>query len=288
MPGYENGIPNLSSDGSILYFLSSRPGGFGGWDLWQVTITPVVDFNADGIVDSIDICMMVDYWGTDESLYDIAPSPFGDGIVDIQDLIVLAEYLFGDIQCVAHFMLDEAKGSIVNDSARNRDGIVYGTPEWRPSGGVLGGALQLDGVDDYVRIGSMLNPADVELSVFVWVKDGAPGQAVLSQKEAANWLCVDPIEGYLMTELESSGRSGRPLLSRTVITDGKWHQIGLVWDCTNRTLYVDGAVVAEDTQDDLGSSNNSLYIGTDKAMESGTFWSGLIDDVRIYNRVVIP
>ena len=30
------------------------------------------------------------------------------------------------------------------------------------------------------------------------------------------------------------------------------------------------------------------YIGTGKAMEAGTYWSGLIDDVRIYNRAVRP
>ncbi|HUU17696.1 MAG TPA: hypothetical protein VMW72_11140 [Sedimentisphaerales bacterium] len=46
--------------------------------------------------------------------------------------------------------------------------------------------------------------------------------------------------------------------------------------------------VAEDTQADLVVSENGLYIGTGKAMEPGTYWSGLIDDVRIYNRVVIP
>jgi N-acetylneuraminic acid mutarotase/predicted secreted protein len=55
---------------------------------------PSPDFNGDGIVDCADICIMIDYWGTDESLCDIAPAPFGDGIVDIQDLIVLAENLF--------------------------------------------------------------------------------------------------------------------------------------------------------------------------------------------------
>ena len=27
-------------------------------------------------------------------LYDICPAPFGDGVVDVQDLIVLAEHLF--------------------------------------------------------------------------------------------------------------------------------------------------------------------------------------------------
>ncbi len=36
---------------------------------------------------------MVDYWETDEPLYDIGPTPLGDGVVDVQDLIVLSEYL---------------------------------------------------------------------------------------------------------------------------------------------------------------------------------------------------
>ena len=86
-------MPKISSDGSILYFQSNRPGGVGDFDLWQVSILPVVDFNGDGIVDGADVCMMVDFWHTDEPLYDIAPMPFGDGIVDVKDLVLLAEHL---------------------------------------------------------------------------------------------------------------------------------------------------------------------------------------------------
>ncbi len=79
-----------------------------------------------------------------------------------------------------------------------------------------------------------------------------------------------------------------PLLSEFVITDGEWHHIGLVWDGSNRTLCVDGVVVANDIQPGLEGSQMGLYIGTGKAMESGTYFSGLIDDVRIYNRAVKP
>jgi hypothetical protein len=46
--------------------------------------------------------------------------------------------------------------------------------------------------------------------------------------------------------------------------------------------------VAQDTQLGLKSSANGLYIGTGNAMAPGTYFSGLIDDVRIYNRIVIP
>jgi Tol biopolymer transport system component len=85
--------PSLSANGSTLYFSSDRPGGSGRGDIWQVPIIPIVDFNGDSIVDCVDICMLVDYWETDEPLYDIGPMPWGDGIVDVQDLIVLAETL---------------------------------------------------------------------------------------------------------------------------------------------------------------------------------------------------
>ena len=78
-----------------LYFISGRPGGSGGLsDLWQISFDPVVDLNGDGIVDATDMCIVVDNWGTDNKLCDIGPTPFGDGVVDVQDLIALAEHLF--------------------------------------------------------------------------------------------------------------------------------------------------------------------------------------------------
>ena len=91
-----------------------------------------------------------------------------------------------------------------------------------------------------------------------------------------------------MTDLKATGRSGNPLQSQTIITDGLWHRVGLVWDGANRVLYVDGIQVAEDTQDGLEGSNRGMYIGTGKLMTPGTYFSGLIDDIRVYNRVVTP
>lgn len=53
-------------------------------------------------------------------------------------------------------------------------------------------------------------------------------------------------------------------------------------------LYVDDVEVAKDTQPGLVSSEGGLYIGTGTDMALGTYWSGLIDEVRIYNRAVSP
>ena len=90
--------PALSPDGSTIYFDGNSGGdGYGDNDIWQVKFIPIVDFNSDEIVDSLDMCIMVDHWGTDEPLCDIGPMPWGDGIVDVQDLIVLAEHLFEEV-----------------------------------------------------------------------------------------------------------------------------------------------------------------------------------------------
>jgi hypothetical protein len=288
---YTEYLPGTSLDGKQFYFLiSDEPRGLGGYDIWQMPIVPIVDFNADRIIDADDMCIMVDHWGEDYFSCDIGPMPWGDGIVDVQDLIVLSEHLFeevGDQKLVAHWTFDETEGMYAADGVGNNDAVVLGGVEWQPTGGQIDGALKLDGISGYAIAGTVLNPADGPFSIFAWFKDCAPGQVIVSQQNVSNWLAIDS-DGNLMTELKSSDQVAEPLVSETVITDGQWHRVGLAWDGTQRTLCVDGTMVAEDTQPGLESSQMGLYIGVDKYFTPGTFFSGLIDDIRIYNRVVSP
>jgi hypothetical protein len=280
--------PALSHDGLTLYFTSNRPGGRGGWDTWQAPVIPIVDFNGDGFVDVKDVVIMTEHWGENYSLCDIGPTPFGDGIVDIHDLVVLTEYIEPiDRTLVAHWALDETEGITAHDSVNGYDDYVMGGALWQPAGGMIGGALELDGVDDCIITSFGPNPADGPFSVFAWIKGGAPERVIISQPAGTDWLALDA-EGKLMTKLKSSDQLAGSLLSGTVITDGQWHRIGLVWDGSHRTLCVDGVAVAEDTQSGLEASVGGLYIGVGKNYAAGTFFSGLIDDVRIYNRAVRP
>ena len=72
--------------------MSGRPGGIGSFDIWQVSILPIVDFNGDGNIDTDDLLILIGYWGQNELLCDIGPTPYGDGIVDIKDLEVFMSY----------------------------------------------------------------------------------------------------------------------------------------------------------------------------------------------------
>ncbi|MFC1603942.1 LamG-like jellyroll fold domain-containing protein [Planctomycetota bacterium] len=291
----DESTPFVSPDMKNLYFGSNRSGGSGNLDIWSIPIQPIIDLNGDGIVDASDMCILVDHWGTNNPLCDIGPAPWGDGIVDVQDMIVLAEHLFEEVTdstLIAHWALNETEGMFAADSAGNNDAVVLGGIEWQPTGGQIDGALKLDGVSGYAIAGEVLNPAEGPFSVIAWIKGGAPGQVVLSQTGAANWLCMDSVEGCLMTELrKDSGRfEGDPLLSEVIIKDGNWHRIGFVWDGSCRYLYVDGMEVTNDSEplSGLNDAFGGLYIGTGSNCADGTFFSGLIDDVRIYDRVVCP
>jgi hypothetical protein len=111
---------------------------------------------------------------------------------------------------------------------------------------------------------------------------------IVSQGGGADWLLADA-EGKLMTTLRRSPFS-LTLASEYVITDGDWHHIGFAWDGSHRHLYVDGTEVAQDTMDlvYLQPSNGNLYIGTGAAPDPASFFSGLIDDVKIYDRAILP
>ena len=80
-----------------------------------------------------------------------------------------------------------------------------------------------------------------------------------------------------------------PLESDAVITDGQWHHVGLVYNrnSLHRHLYVDGAEVAKD-MGPVGAigSGGGLYFGADEILDATSFFSGLIDDVRLYNNVL--
>jgi len=293
-PGLEF-LPRISPNCRTLYFCANRSG---PWDAWQAPITPTVDFNADEIVDIQDLLILIETWGKDDPSVDIGPMPWGDGKIDAADLEVMMGYWQQEIlppELVAYWKLDEAEGIVAHDSVSDNDCVLHGEPFWQPVDGKKDGALAFDGIDDYVETGFVLDPAGGAFSAFAWIKAGEHGQVIISQTDGPSgageiWLGADAVDGKLMTKLRSpSGRSpASPMVADVIITDGQWRHIGIVvTEQKVRDLYVDGIRVAFDTQPVvLPSSEGGLYIGAGKNLDAGTFFSGLIDDLRIYNRAL--
>jgi lysophospholipase L1-like esterase len=261
---------------------------------YLVGVLRMPDLNHDGVLNLLDFGHVGRWWRQAEPTLDVAPPPAGDGLIGYADLLGLGRYWMNYPQLLAHWRFDETEGSTAADRLGRFNGIIHGQASWQPDGGVVGGALELDGVDDYVSTASVLNPSHGPFTVFAWVKGGQPGAVIVSQSDehgfGRTWLALDPATGGLMTGLTDGGRNTRPLVSETAVSDGKWHRLRLVWTGSQRFLYVDGRQVAGDTRvlGRLSITNAGLHFGAGQNAEADSFWRGLVDEIRVHTRAVKP
>lgn len=281
---FPDGIhPNAEGAGLMAEFIAP----------FLLGVRAMPDFNQDGVMNLFDFAYLAQRWSQEAPLFDIAPAPDGDAVVDYRDLRGLSLYWMDYPSLVTHWSFDAGAGDIVTDRMEQFDGTLYGDPLWQPLLGVMGGALELDGVNDYVRAGAVLKPADGPFTVFAWVRGGAPGQVVLSQANTSGpvaWLGFEASTGALMTGVMDVGRSSKPLISDVAMPDDDWHELRLVWDGLRRGLYLDRQEVISDTRD-LGTlkfSNSDFFVGATEDLAAETFFAGLIDELRFYSVALRP
>ena len=94
-PRYSSPLSFKSSNG-MLFFTAND--GTSGRELWCVKYAPLGDFEPDGDVDMDDLQALCEHWlfkkisaDSEIDLFDIAPIPSGDGIVNMLDFAAFAE-----------------------------------------------------------------------------------------------------------------------------------------------------------------------------------------------------
>ncbi|NLH18329.1 MAG: hypothetical protein GX455_17275 [Phycisphaerae bacterium] len=194
---------------------------------------------------------------------------------------------------IGHWPLDESDGTLAHDLASGNTGTVNGSAVWQPLDGRIGGACLYDGLNDYLDLPMILNPSSGPFSAFVWVRGTRPGAFILVQNDGSGagrgWLVTDAA-GKLFTRL-SDTPSTQPLTADFVVTDGDWHLVGVVWDGSFRRLYADGVEVAADSVPlgKLLSSDGRMNLGAGKTPpQQFSLWVGSTDDLRIWNRALLP
>ncbi len=192
----------------------------------------------------------------------------------------------------AHWKFDESSGTTASDSSGNgNDGTLYDNetidngPVWTT--GKINGALEFDGIDDYVDVGTDCFDLTSELTVSLWINmaDNDTEQVLISRgvarpfklRLASNNEVVATIRTDNSTHLESE---------TSLDTINQWYHVALTYGGGSMIIYIDGAPdVSVSKSGDLDClADKHTAIG---ALPGVTYpFEGLIDDVRIYNRAL--
>jgi len=191
---------------------------------------------------------------------------------------------------VAHWTLDDGEGTIALDSSNGLDGILMGDPQW--AAGIIGGALDFDGVDDYVDCGTneVLNNLSDAITVSAWVNIRSvttTWMGIVMKGETAWRLGVNGDTTGIHWGFTGGTRGWQAANSVTELPLNEWHHIAGTCDKNvGAVVYVDG--VAETENPDLdGIATNEMPLLLGENPEAlGRLFDGILDDVRIYDRAL--
>ena len=201
----------------------------------------------------------------------------------VTSLIISSPAEGADPSLVAWYRFD---GNADDSSGNDLHGTEMGDPTYEP--GVFGEAISLDGDGDYVDCG--LDPK-FDITDFItftyWIKVvefDKEWNTVLSRGDDSWRSSRASLNNFM--EAAVGGTSGNYTYGVTPVDDGEWHHVAWVYDGTMNYLYVDGEVDAtEENSGQITVSSYPLYIG-DNSQATGRFWTGLIDDVLIFDRAL--
>lgn len=191
------------------------------------------------------------------------------------------------------FESDTVQGDKLLDiSPYGNDGIIHGT-NMTPIGKV-GTALSFDGNDDYVEA----YPFDYnfqEITVEFWLKtqDTTKEGALISGSKSGQSDNEFLIYNYQNIKPHIDGLS---IVTGISVNDGTWHHIVFTWQNSDGSIKIFKDSVIE-YSGSLGKGAiiqlGNLILGQDQDQFRGGFDSkqallGILDEVRIYNRVVSP
>jgi len=192
---------------------------------------------------------------------------------------------------IGWWKLDETQGNSATDSSGNNiNGKLVGEPKWQPSGGKIDGALELDGNGDYVNLGTN-SVFDItgQITLTAWIKVNEFNYeytAIITKGDSAWRLQRDNNTNHLefaCSGLDVPDTQWSNVLGNVNVNDGQWHHAAGVYDGEMLYLYVNGELdVSSKATRTINTNDYPVYIG-ENAEQTGRFWNGLIDDVRVYN-----
>ncbi len=188
------------------------------------------------------------------------------------------------------------------------DNSVSGAPNGTVAGGagyvagMVGNAISLDGIDDYVNLGTSGIPNGDQIksgSFSSWIKTTSTTDgyilAAFNDDSNAGFKVSQKSSSQMGIYVRADGGKREDIYVNTNNADGNWHQVVLTWDVLTSTTglvtaYVDGVAASGGyvdrgmSQDDTVSAwQHPVRIGAGTRDTLGSFFSGSLDDLGVWS-----
>lgn len=173
-------------------------------------------------------------------------------------------------------------GSAVDTSGNSYDGVEVNGVTY--VSGLSEQAAAFNGIDDYIDLPEEAVNADSG-TVSLWFNVNTQHDGFVFS--SANTSSPSGTRRYIMTTSEGAvrGMFASSVLGDSAITPGQWNHAVLTWDETSSGFYHGGGLVG------TGPGGNPIPENVNLGSYGegySSFYNGLIDDVRIYDRVLSP
>ena len=193
---------------------------------------------------------------------------------------------------VGYWSFDEGTGQTVYDRSGNSNNGTLGAssavgsddPLWTSDGKSMGG-MKFDGTNDRVSVADSVSLKPDEITISVWVKKTSlqtTTTSILGKVTASN-------DDYRM-RINNSGIFNVGYNATVSLTSlgspafNEWNHLVFTGDSSGGTLYLNGVFDNSNSTAFITPDNSGIfYIGYSLY---GTYFPGLIDEVRIYNRAL--
>lgn len=178
-----------------------------------------------------------------------------------------------------------------------RRAAVLGGPG--ETAGVLGGGLEFDGADDAVRLPyqDRLPLGTKDFTASLWFRYTATSgeqpllwMGGIGTSQPQVWLRGEPasdrITGLITTRHGASAPATAFVRTTGSFNDGRWHRLALRRGGGRLTLFLDGTTVSTADVPGSVSRNSPFGVHIGQRMDSRAFFTGAIDDVRVYDRAL--